>query len=339
MPKKKALIIRLGAYGDMLIITPVLKRLKDLGYYIILNTGKRGIELLGKDKRVDKIIPHDENYPLDKLEGYWESLKKKHKPDLFLNFTSSIENNLALHPTQPLYSKPKYLRMAKCNKNYYEETIRLSGLDKCNAIPSLKFTEEEEDFAKGTMREGKFNIVWCLSGSGKNKVYPWTEFVMGSLFNEYKDVHVITVGDTRCKILENINSQLPPEHFTELAGETTMRKAMCLTKYADLVVSPDTGILHSSGCWKTPKIGLLGHTTKKNITKTFENDFSLEADCGCAPCFYLIYEHNIQCPIEVVTHAAWCMSVGIPPEKLLGQIRLVKEIYGSRHSKKEYCTA
>jgi ADP-heptose:LPS heptosyltransferase len=99
---------------------------------------------------------------------------------------------------------------------------------------------------------------------------------------------------------------------------------MALTKEVDLVVSPDTGILHASGQFDTPKIGLLGHTTIENITKYFKNDHSIEAECACAPCFRLIYDWERQCPIEPVTYAAWCMSVGIPPEKVFERIMYVK---------------
>ena len=57
---KRALIIRLGAYGDMIIISPVLTRLKELGYYIILNTGARGKDVYKHDDRVNEFIIHDE---------------------------------------------------------------------------------------------------------------------------------------------------------------------------------------------------------------------------------------------------------------------------------------
>jgi len=114
--------------------------------------------------------------------------------------------------------------------------------------------------------------------------------------------------------------------FIELAGEISMRESMLLTKYVDLVIAPDTGILHASGCYDTPKIGLLGHTTKENITKYFKNDYSIEATCACAPCFYLIYDHAVQCPIERVTSAAWCMAEGIKPEVLFNKIKEVLSV-------------
>ena len=280
---KKALVVRLGAFGDMVIISPVLTKLKELGYYVMLNTNQRGIDLYGEDKRVDEIIKHDEEIPVDKVQEHWEKQEKEIAHDLYLNFTSSIENSLALHPTQSLYTKPKQARMERCNRNYYEATAEWSGLEGVALLPSIEFTDEEEEFAKSVMRKDSFNIVWGLSGSGSNKVYPWVEFVMGSLIKEYPNIHIITVGDERCKILENINKQLPEKNFTELAGEIPIRKSFALTKHASLVVSPDTGLLHSAGCWKTPKIGLLGHTSIENITKHFLNDYSIEADCSCSP--------------------------------------------------------
>jgi ADP-heptose:LPS heptosyltransferase len=324
---KKVLVVRLGAYGDMIIISPVLTRLKELGYYVILNTNQRGIDLYENDKRIDEIIPHDESIPVDKVQDHWDEQKKEIAHDLYINFTSSIENNLALHPTQPLYTKPKQTRMLRCNRNYYEETAKLSGLEGVGFIPSVVFSEEEENYAKSIIRPGSFNIVWGLSGSGTNKVYPWAEFVMGSLIKEYPNIHIITLGDEKCKILENINKQLPEKNFTELAGEIPIRKAFALTKFANLVIAPDTGLLHSAGCWETPKIGLLGHTSIENITKHFKNDYSIEANCSCAPCFFLIYDYRIQCPIDPITRASWCMS-SIEPERVFEQVKRVMVKHG-----------
>jgi len=333
----KALIIRLGAFGDMIIMSPVIDQLKADGYYIILNTNQRGKEIYQHDDRIDEFIMHDEDIKYDDLPAHWEALEKSVNPDKCINFTGSLENNVALHPVQPMYIYPKYERYNKCNKNYYDVTIRWAGYYPNNNIPSLKFLNEEEKQAKSITQEGRLNLLWCLSGSGKNKVYPWTEYVMGSLIKDYPDINIITVGDTKCKLLENINHNLPEKNFTELAGEIPYRISMLLTKYADVVVSPDTGILHASGCFETPKVGLLGHTTTENITKYFKNDYSLEADCACAPCFYLIYDHDVQCPIDVITKAAWCMAVGLQPERVYSHIK--KAIKSHVREQEVCCTA
>jgi ADP-heptose:LPS heptosyltransferase len=310
--------------GDCIIITPALKRLKELGYYIILDTSERGESVLRHCPHINEfIVGVDGKKNSVELQKYWKELHGKLKPDRYINFSESIECNVALHPVSPRYIYPKYERYETCNRNYYDTSEQWAKLEGCQKTPILYFTKEEEKKVQGYLQEGKFNILWCLSGSGRQKVYPWTEFIMSDALKNLPGVHFITVGDERCKFLEMIDDT----NVTNLSGEIDIREAMCLTKYVQLVVSPDTGILHASGCYDTPKIGLLGHTTKENITKYFKNDYSIEAKCACAPCFRLIYgDHSWQCPVDPVTHASWCMSVGLDPKRVYEQI---ESVYGN----------
>ena len=319
---KKALIIRLGAIGDSIMITPVIQRLKDLGYYIILNTSTRGLKVFKDDARIDEFIDHDESISNMDVQAHWDKLVKEVDHDLFINFSESIEINVALHPKSPMYVYPKKERAERCNKNYYEVTAEWSKLDGCSLIPSLKFTEKQHKSVQKHIKPDMFNILWCLSGSGKNKVYPWTDYVIEKIIKKYPNVHFITTGDMRCQILEDWNNDFPKNNLTQLAGRMDLKESMLLTQYADLFVGPDTGLLHASGCFETPKIGLLGHTTKENITKHFINDYSIEAKCDCSPCFRLIYDYEVQCPIDPDTGAAWCMAK-ISPELVIKRIEEV----------------
>ena len=316
---KKALVIRLGAYGDMLIITPVLRKLKEQGYEVIVNTSKRGLDVLKHDSNVDDFIEYvDDSIAIDKIHDYWATQRKHIDPNYYCNFSGSIEHNLSLHPTDPLYVYPKWERAEVCNKNYYEETMRWAKLDwksESELKPLLYFTDEEIEQARGYLKQDQFNILWSMSGSGKNKVYPWTEYVIGQILNDYKNVHIITVGDLKCQLIESHEKSI-----TNLSGKVNIRLSMCLTQYTDLVISPDTGILHASGAYSTPKIGLLGPTTKENITKHFENDHSIESKCACAPCFHLNYDYETQCPVDIVTKSAWCM-MSLEPERVYEEIK------------------
>lgn len=326
---KKAFVARYGAYGDNILITPIIDELKDQGYYIILETSDRGMEVFKHDDRIDELIQHDMDMPIEELGDHLEKMKEKYKPDYFKDFSGSIEQNVAVHPTQPLYSYPKYERAKRCNRNYYRTTTEWGGMVSAGLRPSLRFTEEEEKEVQKYIKKEGFNIQWNLSGSGKNKMYPWTEYVMGEVIKKYPNVNFITTGDERCQLLENIGHQLPNENFTELSGKVGIRTSLLLTKYVDLVISTDTSILHASGCYDTPKIGLLGHSTKENITAHFKNDFSIEAKVDCAPCFYLIYDHQIQCPLQPLTQTPWCLAEGIAPEQVFDNIVKVKEeFYG-----------
>lgn len=314
---KTALIIRYGAYGDAILITPVVRRLKELGYHTILRGSLRAKEVFENNPNLDEFILHDKDMPVDDLPKHWEELQKTLGPeDKWINFSESIECNVALHPIQPAYNYTKKERFELCNRNYYDATEAWSGLDGCQKLPELYFTPLETQEAQKHLTPRAVNILWQLSGSGRQKVYPWSDYVIGELLKNFENLHIITAGDERCQLLESVEDL----QITNLSGRISARVAMCLTQFVDLVISPDTGILHASGCYETPKIGLLGHTNRENITKYFKNDYSIEAECACAPCFRLIYDHEIQCPRDVVTQAAWCMSEGISPERLYGRI-------------------
>ncbi len=323
---KTALIARMGALGDEIIITPVIKKIHELGYDIIMHTGERGKTIFRECPYITKFIGHDETITLEDFGKALEKVKDEVKPDMYINFTESIECNVALHPIGPLYIYPKKERYSTCNRNYYDVTEEWANklypeITKCQKLPELYFNKDEQAKAKAYLKNGKYNILWQLSGSGKQKVYPWSEYVMGEILKNYDDVHIITTGDLRCQLLETLQDD---KNITHLSGEIDVRIALAMTQYVDLVISPDTGLLHASGCYETPKIGLLGHTTIENITKHFKNDYSIEAECACAPCFHLIYDHHIQCPVEMVSGAAWCMAQGIKPEKLYERFKYVR---------------
>lgn len=315
---KRCLIVRYGAFGDSIIISSIIKRLKEDGYYIILDTTTRGLQVFQEDPNIDEFIKHDEDMSIHDTLDFWEQQKKDIPHDKYINFSESIEMNLALHHSDPLYWEPKYIRAAKCSKNYYEESVRWAGMENVPINPVIYFTEEEHKASKEPLEEGKFNILWGLSGSGYNKLFPWTEYVMRDVLKAYPNVHFITVGDEKCQQLEFEHPRV-----TRLAGRIPMRLAMCMTGHVDLVVCPDTGLLHASGAYDTPKIGLLGHTNIENITKHFINDYSIEADCTCAPCFRLIYDQEVQCPMNPLTHSTWCLSEGIKPITVFNKIKRV----------------
>lgn len=334
---KKALVIRCGAYGDMVIVSPLFKYLKEQGYYVICHTGKRGLEVLKGNPYIDEYIEYKkEGMKNDNCDKEWEALEKEINPDWCVNFAESIEVNISTHPKSALYNYPKNEQHPRVKKNFYDATMEWAGMpEKTGLRPTLFFGEDEIRQVKGFIREDSFNIVWALAGSGHNKAYPWSDYVIGELLKNHKDVHVITIGDEKCKILEYNTEHA---NITRLSGKTSYRASMILTKLADLVVSPDTGILHASGAFDTPKIGILGHTTIGNITKYFENDYSLEPlpnECECAPCHKLIYDNKLQCPVENLSGASWCMHWGQPALRMYKQIAKVINDSRNKNSKQE----
>jgi hypothetical protein len=84
-----------------------------------------------------------------------------------------------------------------------------------------------------------------------------------------------------------------------LAGRTKIRESLVLSKYADLVFGPESVLINGAGCFDTPKIPLLSHSSHENLCKYFVNDYCLEPNikiAKCYPCHQLHYTLN-SCPL------------------------------------------
>lgn len=323
----RILIFRSGAFGDLVCITPVIRNLHSKGHELYVVTSKRGMEVLKNNPHIHRLIQHKEETPIDKLSENIEYLRKQFKCEKVYDFSESIEVSLSQHPRSPNYKLSKPERIARFNRNFYEYSFEhigepWAGVD---LKPELFFDKNEITEAESYLKHDAYNILIGMSGSGNNKAWPWTESLAHKICENYPDVHIITVGDEKCRLIE-------PEiegRITNLSGKIPMRTSMALTNVVDLVIAPDTGIIHAAGCYETPKICLLGHNTKECITKYFKNDYSIEADeklAPCAPCLFLIYDMKLQCPLSPQTGGSICLSEGIPMLKVYERF---EEVYAT----------
>jgi hypothetical protein len=116
--------------------------------------------------------------------------------------------------------------------------------------------------------------------------------------------------------------------------------AFALTKFADLVIGPETALLNAAGCFDTPKITLLTHSSRENLCSTWKNDYSLQAGCWCSPCHYLHkYTHIWQnvCQLDKYSWGKYgkpipaCTAEGFPPKVVFDRIM---EVYETRKDRK-----
>jgi ADP-heptose:LPS heptosyltransferase len=313
---KEALVIRFGAYGDTVWVTPVLSQVKKDGYYVVMNTTEKGAEVLKNNPNIDEFIVHHkhQDIPYQELEYYWHTIGEDFEK--VINLTKSCEGHLIKVEGSREFDWPKARRHAECNYNFQDRQMELAGYpDKKGLIPELYFSDIEEALVKNfvTAHKDKFVILWSLSGSGFHKTYPWSEYIAGELAQQFGDIEIITVGDSDCRILEWQN----PKTINK-SGVYTIRQSFVLTKYANLVIGGDTGLMNAASCFDTPKIVFLSTNTVENLTKYWKNTTSLtNEDCECHPCHKLIYSNT--CPKGKFNVAPVCME-GIEPKRALDAI-------------------
>jgi ADP-heptose:LPS heptosyltransferase len=314
---KEALIIRYGALGDALWVTPIAKRLKQDGYYVVVNCTEYSAQVYRENPNIDEYIVHKSatDVPYGELEVYWDYISEGFEK--VVNLTKTIEGALVKCEGSEEYDWPHEKRHKECNVNFQDRTMEMAGYPESKGeLPDLYFSDIEEHLAKNFVHayEDNFVILVGLSGSGFHKTYPWWEYLAQEIIRKYKDVRIVTVGDESCKILEGPQTSHPS--IVHKSGVLTVRQSYILTKYADLVIGPDTGLLNAASCFETPKILLQSTNSHENLSKYWKNVQPLHADdCECHPCHRLIYTNN--CPRGTVQGIAPKCMENIKPEAIM----------------------
>ncbi len=376
-----------GAIGDIIQSTPVFRKLKEDGYHVTLNCTPPAPEILKHSPYVDECIVQIRDYVEnrgDNLKNYWLEIAKSY--DKFVNLTGAAEDTLLIadkyiykwateirkdHPeldeASILHNALNVARGKAKNTNYYDKHLELAGYTAEKPRGELFFSEQEEICAAGFRAKyaNKFIVLWSLAGSSYHKMYPYFHLVLSELTARNADVLVVSVGDSECKLME----RMPSSRYLPRSGVWELRTSLVMTKWADLVIGPETGILNAAGCFPTPKITLLSHSTHENLCQYWENDYCLAPEgVFCYPCHVLHYTHAVPptaCPsCDGSTHEInpgqamphngrfggfWscpytktpameqelplCTAIGISPERLLKRIN---EVYGKwKESKNE----
>ena len=218
----RILVCRLGAIGDSIITTSLIRYLKQQGHEIYYLGSEVAQDILKGNPNIDKFILHvRDSIPNTELDKYFESVRIANECDKLISLCESLEVSLALTPSQPAYNYPKYERKEMCDVNYYEITFDVSQKQVPEAFtgkaykfydpklmrevnkPEMFFTEAEEKYILDDIRTpymGKKKILWGLSGSSRQKTIPPQTMV--EVIKAFPDCIHITVGDEACRILE-----------------------------------------------------------------------------------------------------------------------------------------
>lgn len=323
--QKKACVVRYGAYGDAVLCSPIFKKLKAEGYWVVFNCTERCFEVQMKNPHIDSFwIQETEEIPNTELTAYWEKLASAF--DRFINLSESVEKRLLCTPDMPEYSASKEERHQKFNRNYMDETMVLAGYpDAVGMLPDLYFKTKEEQWATDIRKAYPgFLVVYCLSGSSHHKTYPYADSVVQAIVAALPDAVVLLVGEAGTYGIID-----PHPQIVDLCGKIGIRKSFILTKIADLVVSTETSVANASSAFDTPKVILLSHSSEENLTKYWKNCLTVLPPVQCFPCHKLHYKRE-SCPLEETTNLPVCVGL-LHPQRVLEKVGLVYEKWKGPH--------
>ncbi len=300
---KKILIIKWSALGDIILITPALRVIRE-------HFPEAKIFLLTKKEYQDLLKPlHYIDSFIDFEKSEWKGLipeLKKESFDLSIDFQNTWLSHLLVFlsgvKNRVGYKRKgggAFLNIAafepKGIKNPVEHQAHL--LSKIG-IDLTDYSLE----CRGASIQTSFNLskpyIVILPGAGKGwETKCWGESSFARLADTLIDKYgysVVFLGEIREKEKISRIKKLMRERAEDLSGKTDLKELAGVLKESALFITHDTGPMHLAQALKVPTVALFGPTDPRRHTVPSTNLFIVKKSLACQPCYRRDCSHQ-QC--------------------------------------------
>lgn len=327
--KRWAGVARFGGVGDNLVAASVCAPLKRQGYMVEMITSPNNHVLFNNNPYIDKLSVKtvERDLPQGDLMA-WQKwfASRANEYDVFAHLSHSMEGRHAVFPSMTSFWWPEDYRRELCAGSYLETAHRIAGVP-FEFGPLFWPTDDEYERAYRDKEKlgGRF-IIWIISGSRIDKVYPYCAMAVTRILKELKiPVLLMGAGEKERNMalaiqnhVEIQNSGLQGLHLAlSVEGSETggnynwpLRRSLTMALVSDLVISPDTGPAWAVAFEKIPKVMMVSHASVENITKHWINTNTLHADpnrCPCWPC-HRLHNDPSTCVSNKEDNGAKCIS-------------------------------
>jgi lipopolysaccharide heptosyltransferase II len=270
---KSILVIKPGAIGDLLQITPTIRELKKRlpDARITVMVGIEGtIPLFTHNPHVSAVLAYDRKGRHKSLTAFfrllWQIVTTRY--DMVINFQrSSIGTwliTLAALPLNVLVYHKTRTRRVHAVLNHLE-TIRPLGIDteKASLDLELHITAEDEKIAERMISDGGLlgKPLIAVNPGASNLIKCWPPHKFSKLISRIQQelgAGVVVVGGPWEKYLYDSIVEGMDNPPLNLIGETSLLTLGAILKRCVTLVSGDTGPLHLATAVGTPVVALFG---------------------------------------------------------------------------------
>ena len=318
--KKRFLIIKLWAIGEVILTTPLVKTLKK-NYpdsYIAYLTGKLSTEILKNNKYIDEIISVDEdiflNFKVIKIIKVISDLKKikfnivinLHHSILFnifsfftgaltrIGFNRNNEGFLNTIKVKPLPGKHKI--------DEYLELTRLLKIKKVYRTPDIFITEEdiksaENFFIKNKIKNKDKLIGFLPAGSGnpassklnidmERKVWPIEYYIdLAEIIMKRTKAKVIFFGGERESKFKKKISNSTNKNIINAIGDLSLKGLAAAAKRCRFIITNDSGPMHLLWASGIRIYTIFGPTDPAICGPLDKKSTIIRKKTACSPCF------------------------------------------------------
>lgn len=293
------LIIKPGAIGDLLHMTPVIRALKgiypDAGITIMVSS-RVTATLFANNPMVDEVVIFDKKGEQKSWGGVlklWKRLRPK-RFDLVLNYQRSNVKGWALVtaaiPCRVLVYHKTRGKVIHAIEDHLRPLAPL-GVDPKTAGRSLDFfpSEAEKAYAERFVSEnalaGRRLVAFNPGTSAENKCWPIGRFAeLGDRLVREHGLEVVVVGSRDEAPLAAAIREGMKEKVHDLCG-CTLGELAALLEHCEFLVTGDTGPMHMAAAVGTPVLALYGPISPVRSGPVGEGHRILMHDeIECCPC-------------------------------------------------------
>lgn len=272
---KTILVWRHGGIGDLMFMMPPLRLLKNKypRAKIMVATGTEFLDTYMNVPYIDVLMP----MPINARHFL--------SADYHLKFEGIIENNINAE-----------------HVNAYDLFLERFGFDPSKVSPNEKrpdifLTDKENKFAEDYFAEMEIKpedlkIGVQVQASSPIRTYPIERVNALARGLVVKGAFVVLFGGPRqqqiSQSLINHISEMTKTKNRIVATSTapfSLRQSMAIARHMDLVIAPDSAIVHIAAGLGVPIIGLYGPFPSTLRMKYYYNAIGLNAATACSPCF------------------------------------------------------
>ncbi|MEM3431437.1 MAG: glycosyltransferase family 9 protein [Candidatus Aenigmatarchaeota archaeon] len=317
MKYKKILILKLGAIGDLVMLTPAISLLRKAypNAEISLLVAKEYKDVIEDNPYIDKFIIAENfkkgqrNYI--KIMNLLKKIRKENF-DLIINCHTSFKMNLFAFLTgikerigfdlNGGYLNTKVLHYSEIKNKHdsekYIELMRLVGVKlKPRVIRyELFFPKELENIINVKLREKNIRsgdkIVGFVVGGGSdsrfhlNRRWPIANWIKlaNEIYQKEPKTKILLIGDKNdWEISEGVRKMT--KNTINVCGKFTIKETMALMKQLDYLVTTDTGPMHIGAAF-TKVIALFGPTDPKQFgPQPIKKHLVIQNKMKCSPCY------------------------------------------------------
>ncbi|MFH1478940.1 MAG: glycosyltransferase [Candidatus Omnitrophota bacterium] len=307
--KKRILVIKLGAIGDVILSVPSLKLLRNNfpNAFISVLVGNESRHILKKCPYIDDIILYD-----NRSSSNIRSLVKISNTIRSKGFDMSIDlqNNKISHfiawfsfiPMRSGYDNKKlgfllnngikYLNIASGPIEEQFRILKKAGCDTSSASRRLELWPSREDFLyvdnflkSEWIGEGQVLIGINIGGSWKTKRWPKRNIARLIDMFASKHIRVVITGAENEKALAEELKCITKSKIIDAVSKIDILQLASLIKRCKVYITGDSAPMHIASAMGVEFIALFGPTDPRRHVEPTAKAAVIKKDLACAPCY------------------------------------------------------